>query len=113
MRAETDPAPDTSYRRDARIAGLIATALAGAFLWLLSGLFSSVPFAPTSLADAAVRVLPGGIETFFIEHLHHWAQRLFEIGVVIGSLLFGAEILARTLVTEGPSVRTRAGVSGT
>lgn len=104
--------PATSARRDARIAGLIATALAGAFLWVLSGLFSTVPFPPTSLADAIVRVLPGGIETFFIEHLHHWAQRLFEIGVVVGAVLFGAEVLARTMTSTNDGPRVRAGVAG-
>ncbi|MEA2487936.1 MAG: hypothetical protein QOF16_1590 [Actinomycetota bacterium] len=109
----TVESPDiASARRDARIAGLIAVALAGAFLWLVSGFFTGVPFAPTSVADASVRVLPGGMETFFIELLHHWAQRLFEIGVVIGSLLFGAEVLARALVFDGSSVRVRAGVAG-
>lgn len=110
----------SSARRDARIAGLLATALAGAFLWIVSGLFAGVPFAPTSVADALVRVLPGGIETFFIELLHHWAQRLFEIGAVVGSLLFGAELLARTLAYADAApggateqgARTRAGTAG-
>lgn len=101
-----------SARRDARIAGLIATALTGAFLWLISGFFAGIPFAPTSVADAAVRVLPGGIETFFIELLHHWAQRLFEIGMVVGSLVFGSELLARTLAFADGSIRARAGVAG-
>ncbi|MDQ3876882.1 MAG: molybdopterin-dependent oxidoreductase [Actinomycetota bacterium] len=112
MVSDDDRSVITSARRDARIAGLIATALAGAFLWLISGFFSGIPFAPTSVADAAVRVLPGTIETFFIELLRHWAQRLFEIGVIVGSLVFGAEVLARTLVFANGSARARAGVAG-
>jgi DMSO/TMAO reductase YedYZ molybdopterin-dependent catalytic subunit len=84
-------------RWDARLAGALATALAASFLWIASGLSSSIPFAPTALADRLVRILPGRMEIFFIEHLHHWALRLFTGGVLLASLIVGAELLARTM----------------
>ncbi|MBI3521595.1 MAG: molybdopterin-dependent oxidoreductase [Chloroflexi bacterium] len=53
-------------------------ALDVAFIVSLAG----VPFAPLSLGQAIIEVLPGWISIPLIELFQHWAQRLLVIGVV-------------------------------
>ena len=83
-------------RAIARRAGLVATALALAVLWIAAGLTRSVVFPPTSVAGALIREAPGDIATFFIELLGHWALRLMTVVALAGALVVGAEALVRT-----------------
>jgi DMSO/TMAO reductase YedYZ molybdopterin-dependent catalytic subunit len=87
-------------RRPVWIAGGSATGLALAFMWIASGVVPSIPFPPAAVAELIVRATPGGVVTFFIESLHHWALRLLSLGVLLGTLLFGAEVLWRTAVGD-------------
>ena len=68
-------------RRRARVSGALASAVALALLWSISGLSKSVSFPPTAIASAVVRETPGDVATFFIELLGHWAMRLVTLGV--------------------------------
>ena len=89
-------------RRRARISGALASAVALALLWSISGLSKSVSFPPTAIASAVVRETPGDVATFFIELLGHWAMRLVTLGALAGALLVGAEVFARTLRNHRP-----------
>lgn len=82
--------------RELRIAGAGATALALAFMWVVSALVPGVPFPPAAVADLMVRATPGDLSTFFIEILDHWALRLLSLGVLVGTLALGAELLRGT-----------------
>lgn len=75
---------------------------------MTAALSTAVPFAPASLADAIIRVTPGSVSTFFIERLQHWAQVLLTLGVMFGTLAFGAWVLVLTARRDGP----RPGVAG-
>ena len=83
-------------QRDLLWVGFGATAVALAVLWVASGFITGVPFAPTALAGALVRETPGGIATFFIEALGHWALRLVTVGALAAALLVGAGVLVAT-----------------
>lgn len=70
--------------------------MALAFLWIVSGVFTTVSFPPTALAGALVRETPGDLATFFIELLGHWALRLAGLGAVLVAGAIGSEALVRT-----------------
>lgn len=89
-------------RTPARISGALASAVALALLWFISGLSKAVSFPPTAIASAVVRETPGGVATFFIELLGHWAMRLVTLGALGGALLVGAEVFARTFRNRRP-----------
>ena len=90
------PPATTIDRGTARRAGMVATALALAVLWVASGASRSVVFPPTSFAGALVRETPGDVATYFIELLGHWALRLTTVAALAAALLVGAEALVRT-----------------
>ena len=58
-------------------------------------------FPPTALAGALVRETPGGVATFFIELLGHWALRLTALGALVVAGMVGAEALVRTAGADG------------
>jgi DMSO/TMAO reductase YedYZ molybdopterin-dependent catalytic subunit len=87
---------------DLRLAGLLATGVALGALWVASALVAGVPFVPAALAELVVRAAPGGVATFFIELLQHWALRLLTAGVVAGCLLAGGQVLVATARRNGP-----------
>lgn len=93
---------DREVRRALRLAGLLATGIALALLWVTGALTTAVPFAPASLADAIIRITPGSISAFFIERLQYWAQALLTIGVMVGTLAFGAFALVITARRKRP-----------
>jgi DMSO/TMAO reductase YedYZ molybdopterin-dependent catalytic subunit len=66
-----------------------------ALMWLASSLYDGVIFPPAALADLIIRAVPGEVSTFFIDALKHWSLRLLILGVLIGSLILGAELLWR------------------
>lgn len=82
-----------------RRAGMLAAALALATIWVASA-WDAVSFAPAALAGAALRAAPGGIATFFIETLGHWARPLLVAGVLVSALALGAEALLRTRTSD-------------
>lgn len=88
-------------RSEARLAGLLATGISLTALWAVDGLTTSVQFPPTALAEAIIRAVPGGVSTFFIDLLKHWALRLLALGVLIGALALGGEAFYRTLRADG------------
>ncbi|MGH2735874.1 MAG: molybdopterin-dependent oxidoreductase [Actinomycetota bacterium] len=95
-----DTAPDRSEashedRRSVRIAGACATAVALAWLWVVAAVLADAPFVVTTVADAVIRTTPGGVSTFFIDLLAHWALRLLSLGVLAGVVFAGAEALWR------------------
>jgi len=82
LRTET---PQRNERRDAAVAGFAGIAGATGALAVL-GLFApGSPFPPFQLAQSFVQAAPGGLATFFIEHLGHLALPL---GVVAFSAVF-------------------------
>jgi DMSO/TMAO reductase YedYZ molybdopterin-dependent catalytic subunit len=70
-------------------------AVSTALIWLASSLFDGVIFPPAALADLIIRATPGDVSTFFIDALKHWSLRLLALGVLVGSLVLGAELLWR------------------
>ncbi|MDQ3954347.1 MAG: molybdopterin-dependent oxidoreductase [Actinomycetota bacterium] len=96
---------------DLRLVGALAAALALGVMWLASQV-AGVGWPPASVGDAIVRSAPGDLATFFIEALGHWAMRLLVGATVLGTLVVGAELLARTAradrVTAAPAAAVLA-----
>ncbi|MCA1707793.1 MAG: molybdopterin-dependent oxidoreductase [Actinobacteria bacterium] len=88
--------------RDARLAGLLATGVSLAALYVISGLGIGAPFPPSSIAEALLRALPGGVATFFIELMGHWARPSLAAGAVLATLLLGSEALVLAKRGGGP-----------
>jgi DMSO/TMAO reductase YedYZ molybdopterin-dependent catalytic subunit len=95
-----------------RLAGLLATLVAGSVLWVASALFAGVPFPPAALADAIIRWVPGDLATYFIDLLEHYAMVLLTASVLAGTLLVGGEVLVRTAVEDRPRPLLAASVLG-
>lgn len=90
LEAETFPP------RDVRLAGLLATGISLAALYVAAGLGLGIPFAPTSIAEAVLRAIPGDLATFFIENLGHSARPSLAVGAIFATLFIGSEALAIT-----------------
>jgi DMSO/TMAO reductase YedYZ molybdopterin-dependent catalytic subunit len=95
---------------DVRLAGLLATAISVAALFVAAGLGWGVPFPPTSIAEAVLRAVPGGVATFFIEHLGHMARPSLAAGAVLATFFFGSELLALTSRRGAPRPWAAGGV---
>lgn len=98
----SDYPPSETPRADLRksaVAGLAGAAAATFLSAVLSTLWTRVPFVPTNIAQAAVRVTSGRVNSFFIERLGHWAQRLALLGVCVGFVISGlvAGVIVRAL----------------
>jgi hypothetical protein len=81
-------------RRSWAVVGALAAAIALSFDWGLHRALVDVPFAPFALADRIVRVTPGSIATWMIDHLHHAAKALLAAGSVAVFIASGAGIAA-------------------
>src|SRR3954454_16970921 len=68
-------APPHRWREPA-VAGLAGAAALTVLLAVAHTLFPSIPFAPSTIAQSLVRTTPGNVDSFFIDLLGHWAQRL-------------------------------------
>ena len=92
----------TEGARPPATAGLAGTAALTAGLALLSALWTKVPFVPVNIAQRLVRVTSGQVNSFFIDRLGHWAQRLALLGTCVGFVVAGllAGIAVRTLARE-------------
>ena len=84
-----EPAPRTSART-AAVAGLAGTAAATVATALLHTFWPAVPFPPVAIAQLLVRAPSGAVDSFFIDRLGHWAQRLAVTGTSIAFALSGA-----------------------
>ena len=86
--------------------GLLAAAVALAVYWAAARAYPELGFAPFALADRVIRVTPGGVATWFIDHLHHNAQRLLAASATILYAAAGVALgaLARRLRKYGPLV---------
>jgi DMSO/TMAO reductase YedYZ molybdopterin-dependent catalytic subunit len=95
-RAAPRVTPSRASRTQVRVAGGLAAVVSLAGLWALSALSIGVAFPPAALAELIIRSVPGDVATFSIELLQHWAMRLLTAGVMVASLLVGAEALVST-----------------
>jgi DMSO/TMAO reductase YedYZ molybdopterin-dependent catalytic subunit len=85
---------------EAFVAGMAAMLLAVAVLGAAHLVQAGVPFPPLGLAQRLLELVPGPVAVFFIEHLGHWALRLFAGGFTVGSVLAGG--LVGLLVVRRP-----------
>ncbi len=94
--------------RRSAVAGLAGAAALTLGSAVLSTLWDRVPFVPTNIAQAAVRVTSGKVNSFFIDRLGHWAQRLALLGVCVGFVLVGlvAGVLVG-MIARGEARRSR------
>src|SRR5919198_3662867 len=81
------------------VAGLSATCLATAVAAVGHVLVFEVAFPPEAVAQRAVGITSGSVDSFFIQHLGHWAERLTVIGLSVAFALSGA-VLAHLLPTR-------------
>src|SRR6266542_3486966 len=85
---------------EAFLAGVAAMLVATALLAVAHLLQASIPFPALGLAQRLVELIPGTVAVFFIEHLGHWALRLFAGGFTVASVLAGG--VAGILVARRP-----------
>jgi DMSO/TMAO reductase YedYZ molybdopterin-dependent catalytic subunit len=74
--------------------GAIAAGVGLGFDWGVHRALAQVPFAPFALADRIVRVTPGPIATYLIDHLHHAAKPLLAAGCVVALVAVGVAVSA-------------------
>jgi DMSO/TMAO reductase YedYZ molybdopterin-dependent catalytic subunit len=91
---------------EAFAAGVAAMLLATALLGAAHLVQANVPFPPLGLAQRLLEVIPGPVAVFFVDHLGHWALRLFAGGFTVGSVLAGG--LAGVLVARRPASQRSA-----
>jgi DMSO/TMAO reductase YedYZ molybdopterin-dependent catalytic subunit len=91
-----------SERRSGAVGGFAGTAAVAALAAAVHTVVPSVPFPPLSISQVLVRTTSGGVDSFFIDRLGHWAQRLAVAGTCI---LFLASGLALGLLI--PVLRRR------
>jgi DMSO/TMAO reductase YedYZ molybdopterin-dependent catalytic subunit len=92
---------------EAFIAGVAAMLPATALLGLAHLVQASLPFPALGLAQRVVELIPGGVAVFFIDHLGHWALRLFAGGFTVGSVLAGG-VAGIAVARQPPSRRLLA-----
>ena len=83
-------------RRGASVAGFVGIAGATGILGLLNVVAPGAPFPPIQLAQTLVKATPGGIATFFIEALGHFALPLGVVAVS-GMFLLSGSLLGRLI----------------
>lgn len=86
---ERPAAASRPSRKQAVVAGLTGTATVAVIAAVVHTFASAVPFPPVAISQVLVRTTPGGFDSFFIDSLGHWAQRLAVIGTAIGFLASG------------------------
>jgi DMSO/TMAO reductase YedYZ molybdopterin-dependent catalytic subunit len=95
-------------RTGAWLVGLAAATIALGALLGAHAAAGEVPFPPLSLADRVVRLTPGGVATWAIDHLGHAAQPLLSVGAALVLLaLFG--VIGRAASRRGARAQAAAG----
>jgi DMSO/TMAO reductase YedYZ molybdopterin-dependent catalytic subunit len=74
----------------AATAGLAGTAAATVATAILHSIWPAVPFPPVAIAQLLIRAPSGAVDSFFIDRLGHWAQRLAVLGTSVAFALSGA-----------------------
>ena len=113
-RMTTTPTTDTKHTmRAPAVAGLAGTAALTTGLALLSTLWTKVPFVPVNIAQRVVRITSGQVNSFFIDRLGHWAQRLALLGTCFGFVVAGflAVIVVRALAGKNGRAAPHCGGS--
>src|SRR5437763_1897394 len=72
------------------VAGLAATCATVLVAAVVHVLVYSVAFPPEAIAQRAVGITSGRVDSFFIDLLGHWAQRLTVIGLSVAFAVSGA-----------------------
>ena len=98
-------------KRRSALAGLFGTAVLMLAAAVVHVAAPSVPFLPSSIAQALVRTPPGSVESWFIGLLGHWAQRLALIGTALAFALSGA-VLGLAIPPVVRRLRARQPVGG-
>jgi DMSO/TMAO reductase YedYZ molybdopterin-dependent catalytic subunit len=100
------------FWRPAAAAGLVGSAVVTGAMAIVHTAVPSVPFLPLALAQAVVKAAPGGLATYFIERLGHWAIRLAVVGTLVAFLASGAflGLLLPALTAGSTGRRLAAGV---
>ncbi len=117
------PEPDRGRSSPAFVAGLVGTAVAMALAAIVHLAAPRVPFLPVAIAQVLVGATSGGVDSFFIDRLGHWASRLALAGTCLVFFLVGGflgrviEPLARRGRTgsrsaAGPPAASAAAVAG-
>jgi DMSO/TMAO reductase YedYZ molybdopterin-dependent catalytic subunit len=94
---------------------VLAALAALGFDWGLHRAIVEVPFAPYSLADRIVRLTPGSVATYLIDHLHHAAKPLLAATCIAAMIAIGGAIRAlspRSTRTAAVSFAAAALVAG-
>src|SRR5919197_828547 len=78
------------------VSGLAATGMATALAAVVHVFVYEVAFPPEAVAQRAVGITSGRVDSFFIQLLGHWAERLTVIGLSVAFAMAGA-ILAHLL----------------
>lgn len=89
-------------RREWRVAGVMAGALALSFLWAANRIEPRIPFPPLLVAERIIRLTPGDLATFFIDTLGPNAVRLLAAGSTVGFLVVYALVPEATAVGGRP-----------
>ena len=97
--------------RTAALAGLAGAAATTVLAALVHTFVRSLPFLPLVLAQALVVATPGGVATYFIERLGHWALRLAVAGTSLALLGSGA-LLGLAIPWVRRALRGRAPLAG-
>ena len=96
----------------ASVSGLVGSSAVTGAIAVGHTVFPGFPFLPLALAQALVRAAPGGVATYFIDHLGHWAIRLAVLGTLAAFLasgvLLGLLIPALMRLTRGSGVAAGA-----
>src|SRR4029450_11789443 len=85
------------------VAGISAVLLATAVFGFAYLVAPSIPFPSLGLAQRLLRLVPGPVAVFFIDHLGPWALRSFAVGFTIGGIAVGG--LAGVLVGRQAAAR--------
>lgn len=102
-------ARDRGRSRPALIGGLAGGSAAAALSAIVHTVLPSVPYPPVAISQVLVRTTPGGFDSFFIDRLGQWAQRLAVIGTCVAFVLVGVVLgwLADRLVQRMPALDRR------
>ena len=97
--SEADGAAQVPLRRGA-IAGLAGSAAATALCGILHTVANALEFPPLAVAQAVVRAVSGQVESFFVQRIGYWGERIAVIGTTAGFLLSGLVLGALVMIAS-------------